>query len=188
MSIQQQLLSLVQLVAICTFVIFMMIVFFKKIDSKSSLKQHFLNDKKMLIEFTLFSFFYIYLFNYLFIANQNYSPLVFFVVGSITALAGLILAFIGRLQLKDIWTPITTMRQPMKVVDKGVFRLMRHPIYAGRLLFFTGTMLMLNPVGLLFAFFYWLSLRKKALEEEDFLFKTSPHYKIYAKKVKRIFF
>ena len=46
---------------------------------------------------------------------------------------------------------------------------------------------MLNILGLVFALPYWFMLRRRAIMEEDILLKKNPGYKIYMKKVKRIF-
>ena len=188
MNLSQLTLFTVQFTAIGSFIAFMAFVFLRKIRSSSSLRKYFFQDKKMVIEFVIFFVFYVFLFTHLFIYNGNHTILPIYIFGSLLALIGLIIAFIGRIQLRTSWTPITMTDNQTKVVNKGIFGILRHPIYIGRFLFFSGVMFMLNPYGLSIAVLYWFFLRKKSVEEEQFLNQATSSYKTYAKKVKSGFF
>lgn len=73
------------------------------------------------------------------------------------------------------------------LVDHGIFSLIRHPIYLGRLSFFAGVMLMLNLYGLILLPFYWFLLHRKASDEEAILARSLHGYDAYRRKVKRGF-
>lgn len=182
------LLPLVQIVAISTFTLFMLVIFPRKINSSSDVKKNFFGNKSAIIYFLLFSFFYMYLFTYLFFSNTHFSPQPIFLFGGLLSLTGLVIAFTGRWQLRNVWTPITNTVKPKTLLDYGIFGVTRHPIYAGRFLFFTGVMLMVNLQGLFIALLYWFFLRKMVIAEEEMLLQTEPDYKNYIKRVPRIIF
>jgi protein-S-isoprenylcysteine O-methyltransferase Ste14 len=142
----------------------------------------------MILEFLLFTFFYIYLFIYLFFLTKSttYSPL--FELGTFFSFIGLLLAFRARLQLRSKWSPITKPTNPNHLINTGAFKVLRHPIYVGRFMFFFGVMLMLNPLGIVISIFYFLLLAKKSKDEEAFLLKTNPKYLAYSKKTIGFFF
>jgi protein-S-isoprenylcysteine O-methyltransferase Ste14 len=186
-TFELQLLWLVQSVAILTFLGFMIFIFYPKYSSANGIKQSFFKDRNVVIQCGIFTFFYIVLFGHLFIFNNNYAIFPIYVLGVVLALSGLIVAFIARIRMRAVWSPITNTSESKEIMSKGIFSIMRHPVYVGRLLFFTGTMVMFNIKLLILAVLYWYFLRKKAIEEEQHLAKTNPKYKEYLKKVKRLF-
>jgi protein-S-isoprenylcysteine O-methyltransferase Ste14 len=101
---------------------------------------------------------------------------------------GLIIAIIGRLQLRKLWNPLTNIYNSKEILNTGIFSLIRHPIYAGRFLFFLGIILMFNLLAVLLVPFYWDYLRNRLILEEKYLSSVNKKYLNHMKKVKRIFF
>ncbi|MBU3924277.1 MAG: isoprenylcysteine carboxylmethyltransferase family protein [Nanoarchaeota archaeon] len=187
MSIEIILLKIIQATGIITFLVFLFFVFFPKIKTdKTHLKKYFTREMAIKESIILTSF-YIFLFYILFFTN-NISPMPIYIVGFVVSITGLIVAMIGRLQLRNLWNPITNIYKSKEILEVGIFSKIRHPIYLGRLFFFAGTMLMLNLRAIFLAPFYWDYLRNRLIQEEEYLQKVNPRYKKYMKKAKRIIF
>ncbi|MAE60948.1 MAG: hypothetical protein CMJ49_06270 [Planctomycetaceae bacterium] len=108
-------------------------------------------------------------------------------VGLVIYTLGLALAVAGRLQLGDNWSDIEAgdIQQKHNVVDRGVYRFIRHPIYMGDLLLLAGLEAALNSwlivgVALLTPVVMW-----KAMQEEKGLMTSVNGYADYAKRTRR---
>jgi protein-S-isoprenylcysteine O-methyltransferase Ste14 len=187
MTLESILLWLVKTVAILTFVGFMFFVFYPKFSSVGSVKKSFFKDRSVSLQFWIFTIFYVILLGQLFIFNENYTKLAIYIFGATVAISGLLISFVARFQMRAVWSPITNTNKSKEIMNTGIFGIMRHPVYLGRLLFFIGIMLMLNLKLLILAPLYRYFLRKKAIEEENYLVRANPKYKNYIKKVKRLF-
>jgi protein-S-isoprenylcysteine O-methyltransferase Ste14 len=79
---------------------------------------------------------------------------------------------------------IIAVEANQKVVSSGPYAVVRHPMYAGALLGFTGTRLALGswwgllPAGLVMGVIVW-----RLLDEEKFLARNLPGYDEYWRKV-----
>ncbi len=100
---------------------------------------------------------------------------------------GLFVAVLGRVQLGDSWADIETpeLQRARRVVAHGIYRYIRHPIYAGDLLLLLGFELSLNSwlvLGLtaLVPVVVW-----RALREERALADSLPEYARYCAGTKR---
>lgn len=72
-----------------------------------------------------------------------------------------------------------------RVAEGGPYALIRHPIYAGAILFFIGAPLMLGSwLGLLAAPLFILAIGRRALAEERLLRENLPDYSAYAARVR----
>ena len=94
------------------------------------------------------------------------------VVGAILFTFGLVIAILARLELGNNWSDIETgqVKQNHMLVNQGVYRYIRHPIYTGILLSFLGTILLQGEVRAFLGFvFVLLALYRKAKREEQFL-------------------
>jgi len=187
MDLETNLLWLIHLIATATFMGFLVFVFVPRVNSRSKIKKYFVKDTRSGIEFLIFAFFYIFLFSQLFVFNNIHTEFLVYIAGTSIAMGGLLLAFIARMQLRNIWSPVTNTQQSGEIMNSGVFGFMRHPVYVGRLLFFIGVMLMLNLKGLILVPLYWYFLRRKVLDEEKLLSEKNPDYKKYMSRVKRLF-
>ena len=100
---------------------------------------------------------------------------------------GLAVAILGRWQLGDNWAHIEAARilPRQAVVSAGVYRYVRHPIYAGDLLSFVGFELALNSWLVLGVAFLLPVVVERALREERMLAAALPDYVAYCARTKR---
>jgi protein-S-isoprenylcysteine O-methyltransferase Ste14 len=101
--------------------------------------------------------------------------------------AGLALAIAGRVQLGDNWSDIETARilPAQAVVQHGVYRYVRHPIYIGDLLLLLGLELALNSWLVLGVVALTPFVLAKAIREEEMLTASLPGYREYCQASKR---
>jgi protein-S-isoprenylcysteine O-methyltransferase Ste14 len=100
---------------------------------------------------------------------------------------GLMTAIAGRLHLGDNWANIEDYQvlPEQALVTKGVYRYIRHPIYAGDMFLLVGLQLALNS-KLVFAMLApLLVIAKQAVAEESILAKQFPTYDEYKSQTKR---
>jgi len=109
------------------------------------------------------------------------------VVGVVIYTLGLAVAILGRLQLGDNWSDIEAarIRPQHAVVSAGVYRYIRHPIYAGDLLSLVGFELALNSWLVLGVAFLLPVVVDRALREERMLAAALPDYVAYCTRTKR---
>ncbi len=184
---EHTLLYITQIFALATFIGFMLFVFLPKLKAGGSYRKFFFKDTKSSGDTIVLIIFYLILFGHLFIFNTNPSTFYLYVLGFVFAAVGLLVAFIGRMQLRRYWTPVTYTAHSGDILDTGLFRYSRHPIYIGRMLFFLGVFLMFNPSVSILTIAYWYILRKKAKKEERLLASQNKKYADYMKRVPRLF-
>jgi protein-S-isoprenylcysteine O-methyltransferase Ste14 len=114
-------------------------------------------------------------------------PHVLVQVGTALFTIGLTLAIVARIQLGRQWSDIEvgSVAADHAIIDRGVYGLIRHPIYSGDLIMLTGLELALNSwlvlgVAVLMAAVYW-----KAGKEERKLADQLPGYRQYQERTKR---
>jgi len=101
---------------------------------------------------------------------------------------GLLVAIWSRNTLGTEWSQDVELKRGHKLVQRGPYRLMRHPIYTGHLLMGLGTAiasgLLIAFVGLaLFAGGFWIKLN----QEESLLLRSFPdEYPAYKRRVKAL--
>lgn len=103
-------------------------------------------------------------------------------------LCGLAFAFWARATIGRNWSGRVTLKENHELVERGPYRLVRHPIYSGLLLMIAATALAIGRIG---AFAGWLvifaGLWIKLRNEERLMLKTFPEqYTAYSRHVKRI--
>lgn len=103
-------------------------------------------------------------------------------------LAGLAFALWARFTLGRNWSGVVTLKEGHELVERGPYRFVRHPIYAGMLMMFFATALVQSHVAgfvgvlLMFASF-WVKLD---CEERLMLQQFPERYAAYQQRVKRI--
>lgn len=109
------------------------------------------------------------------------------VIGVPMFTAGLILAVLGRVQLGDNWSDIESARvgSNQALVSTGIYRYVRHPIYAGDLLLLFGLELALNSWLVLAVAILTPIVVRQALREEAMLASRLGGYDIYSRRTKR---
>lgn len=108
-------------------------------------------------------------------------------VGGLLALAGLVLATKGLVDLRDALTPLPHPRDGAQLVSHGAYRVVRHPIYGGIILGSAGYALVLgSPAALLATVGLLVFFRLKSAREEVWLRQRYPGYDEYASRVRRL--
>ena len=99
---------------------------------------------------------------------------------------GMLCVVITLYQLRHQFSPFPSPRKNSSLIDFGIFRYSRHPIYFGILLLFLSLSILFQDVyklvltAVLYLFFYW-----KSTFEENLLIARFPKYKSYRKKTSR---
>lgn len=100
---------------------------------------------------------------------------------------GLAMAIVARIQLGRNWSDIekSRVKGDHALVAHGIYRWVRHPIYAGDLLLLAGLELALNSWAVLAVLPLALYVRQKAAGEERDLAKTLAGYDDYCRRTAR---
>lgn len=107
---------------------------------------------------------------------------------AVLCVAGLIFCIWARATLGRNWSGVITLKEGHELVQRGPYRLVRHPIYTGLVAMFLATVIVLGHVGgivglvLVFVSF-WIKLSE---EEKIMLQQFSDQYVGYQQRVKRI--
>src|SRR5205814_4432925 len=96
-------------------------------------------------------------------------------VGVTLCVAGLAFALWARATLGRNWSGAVTLKEGHELIERGPYRLVRHPIYTGLIAMFLGTVMVLGHAagiaGLVLVFVsFWIKLR----EEERIMLKQFP--------------
>jgi protein-S-isoprenylcysteine O-methyltransferase Ste14 len=108
--------------------------------------------------------------------------------GVILCVAGLSFCIWARATLGRNWSGTITLKEGHELIERGPYRLVRHPIYTGLIAMFLGTVMVLGHAagiaGLVLVFVsFWIKLR----EEERIMLRQFPNqYAAYQQRVKRI--
>lgn len=114
-------------------------------------------------------------------------PAALRMTGAVVFTAGLLMAVLGRLQLGNNWSDIENAQVLTRqaVVDTGIYRYVRHPIYGGDLLLLAGFQLSVNSwlvlgVIAMIPYVVW-----RAVREEAMLAQALPGYRDYCARTRR---
>jgi len=109
-------------------------------------------------------------------------------VGLALAVAGCVFAIWARIMLAGDWSASVTVKRDHRLVRKGPYGIVRHPIYSGFLLALGGTALALGEwraiAGLLLAFIGWHL--KSRVEERFMAEQFGAEYAVYQREVKAL--
>lgn len=108
-------------------------------------------------------------------------------LGAALFAAGLAVAMLGRWQLGDNWSDIEAARKlaGQRVVDRGLYRWIRHPIYVGDLLLLIGFELALESWLVVGAVLLVPVVLRQAIREERMLVASLDGYADYCRRSKR---
>jgi protein-S-isoprenylcysteine O-methyltransferase Ste14 len=114
-------------------------------------------------------------------------PAALRIAGAAIYTAGLALAVAGRVQLGASWSDIEAAGVPANqvVVERGVYRYIRHPIYAGDLALLLGLELALNSWLVLGVVLLAPVVVRQALKEERLLAASLEGYPAYCTRTRR---
>jgi protein-S-isoprenylcysteine O-methyltransferase Ste14 len=97
-------------------------------------------------------------------------------IGTIVVVTGVIVAIIARSTLAKNWSGNIEIKVKHELITTGIYRLIRHPIYAGILSMSLGTLLFTANISSLLLFLIMLIfLILKLKEEEEVLMKHFPN-------------
>jgi len=102
------------------------------------------------------------------------------VSGDVVLFAGLLIAVWARRTLGGNWSGRVMLKEDHELIQRGPYRVVRHPIYSGLLLMILGTAILIGQVGgfVVLAFCFcglWVKLKR----EEALLNKHFPEYPAY---------
>jgi protein-S-isoprenylcysteine O-methyltransferase Ste14 len=108
--------------------------------------------------------------------------------GVVLCVAGLTFCIWARLTLGRNWSGAITFKEGHELIERGPYRLVRHPIYTGLIAMFVATVIVLGHVagiaGLVLLFVsFWIKL---SAEEKVMLKQFPDRYAAYQHRVKRI--
>jgi len=109
---------------------------------------------------------------------------LFAVVGIFVAAAGAGVAIAAGRAHQGSLTPFPRPSPGVAIVESGPYRVVRHPIYSGGILFFSGISLALSPVALAVTGLLALVWALKARVEESFLLAAHPRYAAYSQRTR----
>ena len=100
---------------------------------------------------------------------------------------GLLIAILARVELGNNWSDIEVgkVQQTHALVNGGVYRYIRHPIYAGDLAMLLGFELALNSWLVLAVLAIAIPTISRAVREEKVLAQTVAGYDVYCTQTKR---
>lgn len=108
--------------------------------------------------------------------------------GFVLACVGILFSIWARLILGSNWSGAVTIKQNHTLIQRGPYRIVRHPIYTGILLSLMGTVL---QYGLMRSLLGWLlvglGLKMKSLMEEQFMIQRfGEEYTAYRQHVRAL--
>lgn len=109
-------------------------------------------------------------------------------LGVALCVAGLGFAIWARQTLADNWSSMVTFKEGHKLIDRGPYRFVRHPIYTGMLVMALGSALAADRVGSFAGLLCWcMSFWIKLTQEEKLMARHFPdEYPAYKKRVKAL--
>ena len=105
-------------------------------------------------------------------------------VGAMLALAGIVVAALSARALGPSLTPFPQPSAGAAFVAHGPYRLVRHPIYLGGILFLSGISVLLSPWALVLTAALGLLWAMKTHVEERFLRERFPEYAAYCERTR----
>lgn len=114
------------------------------------------------------------------------NPTAIRALGLIIYTIGLTTAITGRIQLGNNWVDLEdfTVLPDQKLVNSGIYKYIRHPIYIGDALLIIGLELALNSWLVVIGFALLPVIYKQALDEEAILTQAFPEYRVYKQHTK----
>jgi protein-S-isoprenylcysteine O-methyltransferase Ste14 len=179
-------------VLICTIAIFIAVLIdFTEFQKRDAVKK----EKKSIVETgTMFLFFFLFYLLIKFKIGQidfNFPALIFslMALGSLILLFGCLVNIKGRFDLGKNWSNQIKIYNDHSFVASGVYKFVRHPLYASIIWMFFGASLIYSSYAAFFAnlFIFIPFMYYRAKQEEGMLAKEFADYKNYQIKVGMFF-
>ena len=107
------------------------------------------------------------------------------VLGAVAASGGIGLFVYARVTLGRSFTPLPRPRDDASFTDRGPYRRVRHPVYAGVILAAIGWSLLRAPIGLVPSALLAVVFDLKSRREEAWLLERYPPYDAYRRRTRR---
>ncbi len=180
------------IIGICLFALFTSIMInFAESSNKKNVKR----EKKSIVEtgtMTLFFICFYFLIRFkigeIIIINTEFKTF-FIIFGLILIVFACIINIIGRFNLGQNWANQVKIYDNQTCIKSGVFKFVRHPLYASIILMFYGACLVYPNYFTFLAntFIFIPFMYYRAKQEEVLLLKTFKEYKQYKKEVGMFF-
>lgn len=180
------------IVALCVFLILIAVLIdFVEFQKRKEVKK----EKKSIVEtgtMLVFLFFFYFLVKFQ-IGQINFIPFFLKVILAISGLIvlaiGCYINIIGRLNLGKNWSNQIKIYQDHSFISSGVYRFVRHPLYASIIWMFFGASLIYSNYLAFFAnaFIFIPFMYYRGKQEESMLIKEFEDYKNYQMKVGMFF-
>ncbi len=110
-------------------------------------------------------------------------------VGTLCIVVGAITSVLGRLALKNNWADHIKIYDEHTLVNKGVYKIVRHPLYSSlMLMFFGGSIAYMNYLSAVLTTFVFIPfMYYRAKQEEKLLLEEFAEYKEYRENVGMFF-
>lgn len=110
------------------------------------------------------------------------------ITGTAICAAGVSFAIWARAYLGTNWSGAVTLKQDHELIQTGPYSIVRHPIYTGFFIAFTGTAIVTGEVhGFLPIVIYFIAVQTKINFEERMMLQQFPQqYPTYQRKVSRM--
>jgi protein-S-isoprenylcysteine O-methyltransferase Ste14 len=109
------------------------------------------------------------------------------VIGIVSIVAGAVLFVAGLVSLGPALTPFPRPSDRGELVDRGIYRAVRHPLYGAVILIALGWSLAEAPLALVPTALLAVFLDLKARREETWLEERYPEYRAYSGRTRRRF-
>ena len=160
---------------------------FVRYDSKSEIKK---SKRSVVATGSMFAFYVVY---YLVIrlwwGSLYVKDIPVILLGTVMIVAGAVINIVGRVQLKANWANHIKIYDDHTLVQQGVYRVVRHPLYASLMLMFLGGSLAYRnwlsavlTIGIFIPFMYYRAQQEETLLREEF-----PEYADYQQQVGMFF-
>jgi protein-S-isoprenylcysteine O-methyltransferase Ste14 len=108
-------------------------------------------------------------------------------LGAVLSLLALLLAAWSWIALERAATPFPHPKEGGRLIERGPYALVRHPMYSAGFLFFLGYSLATSPAALVPLAALAVLFRSKAELEEELLVERYPDYREYREHVRGAF-
>jgi|TARA_Y100000034_G_scaffold132414_1_gene195339 protein-S-isoprenylcysteine O-methyltransferase Ste14 len=178
------------IIGICLFALFTSIL----INFAESSNKNIKKEKKSIVETGTMTLFFIAFYILIrfkigeIIVNTQFRNYLI-LVGLIMIVAGCIINIAGRFNLGKNWANQVKIYNNQTFIKRGMFKVVRHPLYASLMLMFYGACLVYpNYLAFLANTFIFIPfMYYRAKQEESLLLKTFKEYKQYKKEVGMFF-
>lgn len=156
---------------------------------------HVKKEKKSIVEtgtMTLFFFiFYLILISKIGIIpiTSNNIKHIIIILGTIAIVSGCVMNIVGRFNLGNNWANQIKIYDEHTLVQSGMYKIVRHPLYASIMLMFYGACLVYRNMLCFFAvtFIFIPFMYYRAKQEEHLLIQAFPEYNNYIDKTGMFF-